>query len=63
MGRDLLTRVLYGARMSMVVGLTATTLAVGLATFLGTSECTPDGQKYWIYGLRLASVWYTIGGV
>jgi peptide/nickel transport system permease protein len=35
MGRDLLTRVLYGARMSMVVGLTATTLAVGLATFLG----------------------------
>ncbi len=35
LGRDLLTRVLYGGRISLTVGLMATFMGVGLGTLLG----------------------------
>ena len=34
-GRDLLSRLIYGARISMLVGLTATTINVLVATLIG----------------------------
>jgi peptide/nickel transport system permease protein len=35
LGQDVLSRTFYGAQISIAVGLTATTLAVGIGTFLG----------------------------
>src|SRR3954463_6605922 len=34
-GRDVLSRLIYGARVSMVVGITAVLVAGGIGTFLG----------------------------
>lgn len=34
-GRDILTRVIYGSRISLMTGVSATLVAVGLGTFLG----------------------------
>jgi len=34
-GRDMLSRIIYGARISMIVGLVATSLSVGVSTLIG----------------------------
>jgi peptide/nickel transport system permease protein len=44
LGRDVLTRVLYGGRYAMVVSLSATVLAVGIGTVLG---CLAAYRRGW----------------
>lgn len=38
LGRDLLSRVIYGARVSVIIGLSATTLSIFIATLLGVTS-------------------------
>ncbi|GAH30216.1 unnamed protein product, partial [marine sediment metagenome] len=45
MGRDLLSRVIFGARISVIVGLGASTLAAVVATFIGIL-CGYIGGKF-----------------
>ncbi len=35
MGRDMLSRIIYGARISVIVGLSAATIATAISTFIG----------------------------
>ena len=39
LGRDILSRVIFGARVPMIVGLTATTLSVFLSVVIGMLRC------------------------
>ena len=43
-GRDLLSRVIYGARISMVVGLSATTLNIAVAVLIGGASGFVGGK-------------------
>ncbi len=45
LGRDMLSRVIFGARISMIVGLAATTLSTLVATFIGIL-CGYIGGKF-----------------
>jgi peptide/nickel transport system permease protein len=45
MGRDLLSRVIYGARISVIIGLSASTMATLVATFIGIL-CGYIGGKF-----------------
>jgi peptide/nickel transport system permease protein len=38
LGRDLLSRIIYGARISMIIGITATTLNVVIGTIIGMTS-------------------------
>lgn len=44
LGRDLLTRIIYGARISMVVGLTAAAISTITSTFLGIVSAYVGGK-------------------
>ncbi|GAB3620101.1 ABC transporter permease [Glutamicibacter endophyticus] len=58
-GRDVLTRIVHGARPSLVIGLAATGLGMGLALILGTAAAL---APRWLDGmlLRLLDALYAI---
>lgn len=55
LGRDLLSRLLYGARLSLFIGVTATALAVGIGALLGVTAGYFGGVVEGII-MRLADV-------
>jgi peptide/nickel transport system permease protein len=62
LGRDLLTRIIYGARTSMIVGVTATAIATIISTFIGIS-CGYIGGKYDLVIQRIVDAWLCFPGL
>ena len=62
MGRDLLSRLLYGARISLVVGLAATTLNVVVATLIGGTSGFLGG-KLDLAVQRFVDAWMAFPGL
>ena len=56
LGRDILTRLIYGARVSMFVGFTATAIAVSVAAIIGVPSGY-FGGKYDIIVQRFVDAW------
>ena len=61
-GRDLLTRLIYGARISMLVGLSATTINVLVAILVG-GGCGFIGGKVDIAVQRVVDAWIAFPGL
>ncbi|MCL0029259.1 ABC transporter permease [Dehalococcoidia bacterium] len=56
LGRDSLSRLMYGARMSLLVGLTVTTISVGISTLIGGSSGFLMG-KFDMFLQRFCDAW------
>ena len=56
LGRDVLSRLMYGARISMLVGLTVTTLSVSLSSLIGGISGFL-GSKFDLLVQRFADAW------
>ena len=61
LGRDILSRLIYGARVSVVVGLSATAAAVAVATLIGVPSGY-FGGKYDIIVQRFVDAWVCLPG-
>jgi len=62
LGRDMLSRVIFGARISVIVGLTATTLATAISTLIGVL-CGFFGGKFDMIVQRLVDGWMCFPGL
>jgi len=62
LGRDILSRIIYGARISVIVGLAGTTLTVLTAIVIGTL-CGLLGGKFDLIVQRLVDAWMCIPGL
>ena len=62
LGRDLLSRLMYGARISLLVGLAVTTLSVGLSTLIGGISGFLGG-KFDLFLQRFCDAWDTFPGL
>ena len=62
LGRDVLSRVIYGARVSVIVGLAATTLATVLSVILGML-CGYIGGKLDLLVQRVVDAWMCFPGL
>jgi len=62
LGRDMLSRVIFGARISVIVGLTATTLATAISTLIGVL-CGFLGGKFDMIVQRLVDGWMCFPGL
>jgi len=62
LGRDMLSRVIFGARISVIVGLTATTLATAISTLIGVL-CGFLGGKFDMVVQRLVDGWMCFPGL
>ena len=56
LGRDMLSRIIYGARVSVIVGLAATTLSTLLSTFIGLTSGYIGG-RFDIIVQRFVDAW------
>ena len=61
LGRDLLSRLIYGARVSMIIGVCATALSEGLATIIGVISGY-FGGKLDLIVQRFVDAWMSIPG-
>jgi peptide/nickel transport system permease protein len=59
LGRDVLSRIIYGARVSLTVSLGATTLGTLLATFIGVTSAF-FGSRYDLGVQRVVDAWESI---
>ena len=59
LGRDILSRLIYGARVSMIIGLGATALMEGLAAVIGISTAY-FGGKFDLFVQRFVDAWMSI---
>ena len=59
LGRDILSRLIFGARISMIIGLGATALLEGFATLIGIT-CAYFGGKYDLLVQRFVDAWMSI---
>lgn len=62
LGRDVLSRVIHGARLSMIVGIVATTLHTVISTALGMM-CGYFGGKFDIIVQRFVDAWLCFPGL
>ena len=62
LGRDILSRLIYGARVSVIIGLAATTITVVVATIIGVPSGFLGG-KYDIVVQRLVDAWLAFPGL
>ncbi len=62
LGRDLLSRLIYGARLSILVGLAATTLNVVVATLIGVTSGFLGG-KVDLAVQRFVDAWMAFSGL
>ena len=62
MGRDVLSRVIYGARISTIVGFSATTIATIISVFLGILSGYIGG-KFDLFFQRVVDAWMSIPGL
>ena len=62
LGRDILSHLMYGARISVVVGLAGTTVAVVVATLIGIPSGF-FGGKYDIIVQRVVDAWISFPGL
>ena len=62
LGRDLLSRIIYGARVSMVVGLSSMTISVAISCFIGII-CGFLGGKMDMFVQRFVDAWMCFPGL
>ncbi len=62
LGRDILSRLIYGARLSMIVGLAATTICVSVAALIGVPSGY-FGGKFDIVMQRFVDAWMAFPGL
>lgn len=53
LGRDIFTRIIYGARTAMIIGLAATGLGIAIGTLIGTVSAYVGG--FWDLGIQRVS--------
>jgi peptide/nickel transport system permease protein len=62
MGRDMLSRIIYGARLSLIVGFSATAFSILISTFIGVTTGY-FGGKYDLIVQRFVDAWMIFPGL
>ncbi|MBW2052400.1 MAG: ABC transporter permease [Deltaproteobacteria bacterium] len=62
LGRDVLSRVIYGARLSVIVGASATTFSILISTIIGVSTGFIGG-RFDLYVQRIVDAWMCFPGL